>query len=195
MAELTLASALAGIDRAIADNRAVDALDALRRLPRPARDSVDVIAREAELLGRIGEHEQEIALYRKLIAVQPDSAAPWVALANALRIVGRSEEAVATLRQALAVDPGHARAWGTLADLKDFRFDDRDIAAMTGLIECQTEGENIIALRFALGKAYEDRGEARRRSIIMPPPTGFAPRRSAAPGSGLPAVPGKSSRP
>ena len=159
MAELE--SALARIDRAIADNRAADALDEVGFLPPALRGTADVMAREAELLGRLGEHEQELALYRKLIALRPDTAGLWLALANALRTLVRSDEAVAALRQALAVDPGYGRAWGMLADLKDFRFDDGDIAAMTALIGGLPEHAERIPVQFAHGKALEDRGEAR----------------------------------
>ncbi|MEO7409953.1 MAG: sulfotransferase [Sphingomicrobium sp.] len=162
MADLTSPSALALIDVAIADNRASDALGQLRELPPDIRHSEPVMVREAELLGRLGEYERAIELYRKLIAIRPDTAGLWVALADALRILGRGEEAVAALRHAIAVDPDYAHAWWVLSDLKDFRFDDSDVAAMTQSIDRQASDATRIPLHFALGKAFEDRGEATR---------------------------------
>lgn len=157
MADLIAATAL--LDEAVADNRLDDALRQLQAMPDALRDTAQVMAREAALLGRVGDHDREIDIYRKLIERRPDDADLLVVLAGALRMVGRRDEAVTTLRQAIAIDPAHVRAWGALSDLKHAAFDEGDLTAMTALLGRQTHDADRIPLHFALGKAYEDHGQ------------------------------------
>ena len=128
---------------------------------------------------------------RRALALRPDSAAGWYALAGGVAESGAesgAEEAQAACRAALVCQPDYGRAhnliglmlvqqgdlagaarryrwalacepdpafYANLADLGP--VEEGDLAAMEAL-----DGEASIPLHFALGKAYDDRGEGER---------------------------------
>jgi hypothetical protein len=74
-----------------------------------------------------------------------------------LRTVGRQAEAVSAYREGLRLKPDFAELWWSLSNLKTWRFEPADVAAMESLLA--TPGlpdEPAAQLCFALGKAYED---------------------------------------
>jgi hypothetical protein len=79
-----------------------------------------------------------------------------------LKNTGRAGEAIAAYRRCIALDPWSGDAWWGLANLKTFRFDDADVAAMrAGLASVGLADGDRLQLSFALGKALEDRAEYR----------------------------------
>ncbi len=112
----------------------------------------------AAATGRLGGHEEAIALYRHVLDQRPDEPKIWMSLGHNLRTVGRTGEAIDAYRRAVRLNPALGEIWWSLANLKTFRFSDLDVAAMEaalrqpGLIE-----EDRVHLHFALGKALEDR--------------------------------------
>jgi tetratricopeptide (TPR) repeat protein len=118
----------------------------------------------------LGEHEKAIDLYRKLLAEASGAAAagapaPGVAdlhlsLAHSLKTVGRREESVDAYRAAAAARPNFGDAYWSLANLKTYRFSEAELVRMR--IEEDVPTTTLVDryhLCFALGKAYEDRGE------------------------------------
>ncbi len=140
--------------------RFADALAILRAFPAPARENFQLLAHEADLLGKLGDHEAEIGLLHRLIERHPAMASLWVSLANAQKTLGRTDEAVATLRHAIGIDPNYGKPWWLLSDLKRFRFDEADIATMEQMLGRELPESERASVHFALAKAYEDRGEA-----------------------------------
>lgn len=112
----------------------------------------------------LGDHEPVIDLYERLLAGQPQSGAEVADLrlwrANALKITGRPQEAIADFRASLAARPDHGVAWFSLANLKTYRFTDDEIARMRAA-ESLPDAQDMdrVYLCFALGKAFEDRGD------------------------------------
>jgi tetratricopeptide (TPR) repeat protein len=134
---------------------------------------------EATVLARMGEHEAAIAAYQALAAEAPDDAAVATSLGNLLKTVGRIDEAIAALRRAVTAVPAMGEAWWSLANLKTYRFDGADIAAMQAALADPGLGDEArLQLDFALGKALEDAGQyeasfrhyaagnARRRRLV-----------------------------
>ena len=142
-------------------DRFSEALALLGAFPAPARADFQWLAHKADLLGKVGDHEREIAMLRALMADHPTVTGLWVSMANAQKTLGQTDQAVATLRQAIAKQPGYGKPWWLLSDLKSFRFDDADVATMEALLNTAS-AEDRIPLHFALAKAHEDRGDAGR---------------------------------
>lgn len=120
---------------------------------------------KAAALGRIGGYDEAIALYESLTARFPAHAKLWMSYGHMLKTVGRQSDSIAAYRHALAVDPGLGELWWSLANLKTLRFDSGDRAAMeTALAAAEPDGDaradDRLHLHFALGKAYDDAGEA-----------------------------------
>src|SRR5688572_22574362 len=57
-----------------AQARYADGLQLLQALPADVREQYPAMAYEAELSGRLGNHEREVELYRRLIEQRPEMA-------------------------------------------------------------------------------------------------------------------------
>ncbi|HWI88478.1 MAG TPA: sulfotransferase [Sphingomicrobium sp.] len=115
----------------------------------------------ADALGRVGEYEQAIRLYREILAENPANLEMWTRLAFLLKTVGRPDEALEACRKALGIRPDYGEAWWLLADMKTFKFSDEDIETLRGFVATPGRpAEDQLRLYFTLGKALEDRKES-----------------------------------
>lgn len=157
-----------------------------------ARGDFGVKAFEAAVLGKLGRHERELDLYAELVRERQGDPALWMTYGVALKTVGRTKEAIAALRRAIKARPTYGEAYWSLANLKTFRFEERDLRAMRTALAGKLEPTDALHFRFALGKGLEDRGEAeesfasydagnRIRASMLPPGAMFmTPRVNAA---------------
>jgi len=136
-----------------------EALREIEALGTQSRSSFTASALEAAFLGQIGDHERELTIYKRLVAAFPRNENSWVNYGNALKTVGRTAEAIRALRRALKARPGFGLPYWSLANLKTFRFDNRDISAMRRALKANPAEADAVHLHFALGKALEDRGQ------------------------------------
>ena len=120
----------------------------------------DYRALAATIAVGLGEHERAIDLYRAMIADAPDAPDPYLWLGHALKTIGQVPPAIEAYRAAAAARPDFGDAYWSLANLKTYQFADDEIARMR-IAEAAvgTAPVDRIALCFALGKAYEDRGD------------------------------------
>ncbi|MDR6787595.1 tetratricopeptide (TPR) repeat protein [Sphingomonas sp. BE138] len=142
-------------------NRAVEALAELDTLLAAEPDHLGHANLKAAALGRLGGFEEAIALYERVLAAAPAQPKVWMSYGHMLKTVGRQADGVAAYRRAIALRPALGEAWWSLANLKTVRFDDADVATMTAqLADAGVATEDRFHLDFALGKAWEDRGDA-----------------------------------
>ena len=107
---------------------------------------------------QLGDYETALALFDKILERVPHDPVTNVSKGHALKTGGRSDDAVAAYRAALDSQPFYCDAWYSLANLKVYRFDDAELAAMEALENNpHLGGQDRVYLQFALGKAYEDR--------------------------------------
>jgi tetratricopeptide (TPR) repeat protein len=104
-----------------------------------------------------------IASYRRALQLNPRHAGAWLGLAHTLKTVGRTAEAVDAYHESAKLRPNNGEIYWSLANLKTYRFSDQEIAAMeeklgSGGLSRLSE----VNMRFALGKAWEDRGDYER---------------------------------
>ena len=147
---------------ALGDGDFAKALAIILALPPQDRDRCEIGVYEADALGRLGRHDEEIALLEQLIAREPANPALQLSLMNALKTVGRTADAIAAARAALALKPDYGKAWWLLADLKTFAFSDADVTAMQAVLSGSLAPADRQNLHFALGRAFEQRGDAAR---------------------------------
>ena len=115
---------------------------------------------KAVVLSRIGDATQAIALYESLVADLPRHPKLWTSFGHALKTAGFQPRAIDAYRRAIALDAGNGEAYWSLANLKTFRFDDADVAAMRSqLARTDLASEPRHHFEFALGKALEDAGD------------------------------------
>jgi len=133
------------------------ALKLLLEVPPEQRNSFELKAREAALLGSLGRRDEEIAIYDQLLKAHPRDARLWMSLGNALNYAGRTAEAVKALRKATKLAPNYGEPWWSLANLKSFKFDDADLAAMQARLRDNLDPIDALHFHFALGRALEER--------------------------------------
>ncbi|EED36455.1 sulfotransferase [Luminiphilus syltensis NOR5-1B] len=109
---------------------------------------------------QVSDFEAALAGFERILEKQPNDPATLTSLGHTLKTIGRAEEAINRYRKATAVRSGHGEGWYALSNLKTYRFDDADINAMEALCRGdELDPGHIPFVRFALGKAYEDRSE------------------------------------
>jgi tetratricopeptide (TPR) repeat protein len=108
----------------------------------------------------LGRHERAIDEYRGLLEGAVQGADLHLSIAHSLKTLGRTTEAIAEYHAAAAARADFGDAWWSLANLKTYRFEDPEIAAMRAAeAAAATSTVDRYHLCFALGKALEDRGE------------------------------------
>jgi tetratricopeptide (TPR) repeat protein len=108
----------------------------------------------------LGEHDTAIAIYHDLLKETPHSPDVNLWLGHALKTVGRLPEAIEAYRASAAARPGFGDAYWSMANLKTYRFQDEEIARMRASESApETALIDRYHLCFALGKAFEDRGD------------------------------------
>jgi tetratricopeptide (TPR) repeat protein len=114
----------------------------------------------ATALVGLGEYERAIALYLELIEESPEDGDLRLYMAHALKTRGRTAEAVESYRHAAKCRPEFGDAYWSLANLKTYRFTPEELARMQAAESAPTTRlVDRYNLCFALGKAFEDRGE------------------------------------
>jgi tetratricopeptide (TPR) repeat protein len=139
-------------------NRMDEALEQSRLLLARDPDNANLRVLLAGILVRVGRFDEAIGIYEDILARYPRQPRAQMSYGHALKTVGRQADAIAAYRRSLEIDPGLGESWWSLANLKTFRFDDSDMAAMRAqLAASPAHGEDLEHLCFALGKALEDR--------------------------------------
>lgn len=114
---------------------------------------------KAATLGRLGDFDQAIELYESVLRRTPGQHRAWLSYGHMLKTVGRQAEGIAAYRRAIALKPEFGEAWWSLANLKTFRFEEADIAAMRDAVgRSGLTDEDRLHMDFALGKAMHDAG-------------------------------------
>lgn len=139
-------------------NRPVEALEQIELLEADAPDSAALANLKAAILGRIGEFDDALELYGRVLARQPAQPKVWMSYGHQLKTVGRQADAVDAYRRAIALEPGMGEVWWSLANLKRVSFTADDRQAMRAALDGEISPEDRFHLHFALGKAEEDAG-------------------------------------
>jgi len=112
------------------------------------------------LLGRLREARD---CYEKALRLAPRNAKALVGIGQVERFEGHFAEAEAAFRRALEVEPGASYAWAALAGLRRMTPADSDwIKRAEEIAGGRLAPVDEAALRFAIGKYYDDVGDFRR---------------------------------
>src|SRR5688500_5128002 len=111
-------------------NKAAEAIAELQRIQQDGAANLGHASLKAAALGRIGGHEEALALYKQLLEARPNEPKLWMSYGHILKTVGEQADSVAAYRRALAIQPALGEVWWSLANLKTIRFGDDYIAAM-----------------------------------------------------------------
>ncbi|MEO8618907.1 MAG: sulfotransferase, partial [Sphingomicrobium sp.] len=142
-------------------NKPSEAIAELERIEREGRSNDGHASLKAAALGRIGGHEEALALYREILDKRPREPKLWMSFGHILKTVGRTDEAIVAYRRAIDEKPSLGEAYWSLANLKTYRFTEEEIERMrSALSDDGVYRDDRFHLHFALGKAREDAGDA-----------------------------------
>jgi len=106
-----------------------------------------------------GDHAEALKIYEDLVRAYPNQASAQMNFAHTLKAVGRLDEAITAYRRSAELRPSTGEVYWSLANLKTYRFDDAEIEAMRRqVLPDGGDPDDQAHLLFALGKAFEDRG-------------------------------------
>jgi len=112
------------------------------------------------MLTRSVRNEEATAALQRAISLAPDHMTARALLADVLRMRGQTEQAASEYRRIIAEQPWAGMAWWGLADLKTVKLGATDIAQMKEALHHRNAGdEDLMAIGFALAKAYDDVGQ------------------------------------
>ncbi len=112
------------------------------------------------MLSKAGDYEAAAEAFGAALDLQPNHGGSLAGLGHVLKTIGRQEEAIDRYRAAIRKFPAFGEAWWSLANLKTFRFSDEEIAVMERHVDDDSLiDETRVNINYALGKAYEDRGD------------------------------------
>ena len=146
---------LANVQREL--NQFDDSLDSARHVLKLAPDTAESHMVYGSAVGMAGGHEEAIEAYEQAIKIAPDKPGAYSSIAHHQKTIGRQEAAIASYRRAIETRPDHAESYWSLANLKTFRFEDHEVAAMLSLLEQDLPDESRAQVHNALGLEMEGR--------------------------------------
>lgn len=139
--------------------RPAEAMELLDDIIAEEPDSVGHWNLKAATLARLGDFEEAIKLYENVLRRASRQPKAWVSYGHMLKTVGRQPEGIAAYREAIALKPTLGEAWFSLSNLKTFKFEEGDLAAMQAALAAgNLSPEDRFHIDFALGKAMHDLG-------------------------------------
>jgi len=141
-------------------DRFAEAFDCLDRVLALDPSQVQAHYLRAATLARASFTPEAIAGYRRCLELRPAHPGALIGLGHALKAVGDYPGAVASYDACIRQAPDSGETYWSLANLKTYRFDDALIETMerqAGAPDVTPQSE--VNFLFALGKAWEDRGD------------------------------------
>lgn len=136
------------------------AITALRRTCELQPDMAIAWYNLGVMLVRSVRNEEALHALQQAVAIAPDHMSARALLADMLRMRGETGRAATEYRRVIAEQPRAGMAWWGLADLRTLRLDEQDIEQMQqALREPQATDDDLMAIGFALAKAYDDTGQ------------------------------------
>ena len=109
---------------------------------------------------QMGDYENAIALFDDVLEKIPGDAVTLTSRGHALKTLGDSAAAIDSYKSAIASNPWHGDAYYSLSNLKTYRFEPAQVQEMLALeVRDELSPASKVHLDFALGKAFEDKGE------------------------------------
>jgi len=145
------------------ESKSAEALKHLDVLLKADPDNPSYKFLRAAALARIGEYDSAIAIYREVLAKNPNSSRAWLSLGHACKTAGLRADSIAAYERVIADAPNFGEAYWSLANMKTHSFSDADVDQMHAQLARRDLGdEDRFHIHYALGKAYEDKGEYER---------------------------------
>jgi tetratricopeptide (TPR) repeat protein len=104
---------------------------------------------------KLSKYREGIQLYQDSLKIKPENPRVYLSLGHALKTIGEREKSEAAYQNAIKYFPLSGEAYWSLANLKTYKFSDKEIINMESSLAKNINSNELIQMHFALGKAYE----------------------------------------
>ncbi len=139
-------------------NKYLEAIDCYQSALRSAPDDGLVWAGLAHAYAQASYPEKSVGAFETAIEKGADSPSVQMGYAHVLKTVGDQDRALDAYRRSIEGKPDFGEVYWSMANLKIFTFEDAEVEAMEGQLDSGSLNDSAdVHMRFALGKAYEDK--------------------------------------
>jgi len=137
-----------------------EAIDCFRTVATLEPDNPAAWAGLGATYAHVGEVQKSIDAYDRSLALNRSVAQVHMGYGHVLKTAGDQSRALEAYRAAIRLRPDFGEVYWSMANLKVFRFESGEVAAMERQVARADLSESAdVHFRFALGKAHEDKGD------------------------------------
>ena len=141
----------------VSQGKHLDAVETYRTATRLDPENVSAWAGLGSAYALTGNVDQSAVAYARAVGLNPKAPGVHMGHAHVLKTLGSQEASLESYRAAIRAKPDFGEVYWSMANLKVFRFEAEEVAAMEAQLEKGGLSESAEThFRFALGKAYED---------------------------------------
>lgn len=114
----------------------------------------------ATTLFRADMYEESIKLFETVLEIEPRNTDVMLTMGHLYKTDGQIDKSIDSYINAFAMDKYFGDAYWSLANLKTYRFTDKQIQSLQEMVKDEfVPDEEKVFMYFSLGKAYEDMGK------------------------------------
>ena len=152
--------ALDYIDVLIKRQKYAKALEEAEKLYTKDKDNLRFMIAYAVTLQQTNKQEEALELYNKILNIDKKNPEILVSKGHLQKTFGDLKGSIDSYKKSYKIDQYYGDAYWSLANLKTYQFNDEEIMQLEKMTQDEFINDNEkIYMSFALGKAFEDRGE------------------------------------
>ena len=152
--------ALDYIDVLIKRQKYAKALEEAEKLYKKDKDNLRFMIAYAVTLQQTNKQEEALELYNKILNIDKKNPEILVSKGHLQKTFGDLKGSIDSYKKSYKIDQYYGDAYWSLANLKTYKFNDEEIMQLEKMTKDEFINDNEkIYMSFALGKAFEDRGE------------------------------------
>ena len=111
---------------------------------------------------KLADYEEGIRTYQKVLSLRDNNPRVFLSMGHALKTVGRRKECEDAYLKAIELYPLCGEGYWSLANLKTYKFSDKQISLMENSLKDNIQEQEKIQMLFALGKAHESKSDYKK---------------------------------
>ena len=140
-------------------NKLSKSIPAFENLIKLDPDNFEALVSLGTVYIKLSKYYEGINLYEKSLKIKPENPRVYLSLGHALKTVGEREKSETAYHNAIKYFPLSGEAYWSLANLKTYKFSQKEISNMELSINKNMHPNELIQMHFALGKAYESNNQ------------------------------------
>ena len=140
-------------------NKLSKSIPAFENLIKLDPDNFEALVSLGTVYIKLSKYYEGINLYEKSLKIKPENPRVYLSLGHALKTVGKREKSETAYHNAIKYFPLSGEAYWSLANLKTYKFSQKEISNMELSINKNMHPNELIQMHFALGKAYESNNQ------------------------------------